>query len=158
MKYIDTTVESVDAVKTNPIKSYFVDCFSTTSFYTPAFTITELLSGMESDEIFTSRLAGFGFHVTIGRPYGWARKKWANLWHVGPESSKFQKFLVDTSLFLMVQPPLYAGVLHFTGTSKEETLAAIVSGTITGIATGRPFGWWQDKVRSYFGTKPALSK
>lgn len=140
------------------LRNYLVDCSATSLFYTPTMAVTELVSGMESEEIVKSRLMGAVAHFSIGRPYGIFRQWWADRWQVGPESPKWKKLAVDTSAMVIMQTPIYSSMLYLAGASKEEILVALPLGLAWGASTGRPFGWVLDKWRKVFGTKPTLEE
>ncbi len=142
----------------NSLTNYLVDVSAGWTFTTPLYGITEFLSGMENEEILKSRALSLIANAVFMRPYGKFRKSWANHWNTIPESSKKRKFVTETTAFSIIQIPLYSTMLYLAGASFEEWMVALPMGLVMGVATGRPFGIWQDKCRQFWGKEPVLSK
>ena len=144
--------------KPSTFKNYLVDTSAAIMVYTPLMASVEYFSGMDSDEILKSRLFAAAANTIITRPYTIFREWWAKQWKADAKSSKTKKFLVDTSAMVMVQTPLYSGILYSSGASLEDIAVALPSGLIVGALSGRPFGYVLDKWRKLWGTKPTLDE
>lgn len=144
--------------KDSPLRNYVVDTTAAWLYWTPLMTVTETISGMESEEIFKSRLMSLCVHAFLGRPNGMFRQYWANTWNADAESSPLKKFAVDTSAQVCFQVPIYSTMLYFSGASFKEGITALTTGVAVGILSGRGFGYVQDKWRKLWGTKPTLDE
>ncbi len=141
------------------VKNYVVDTTAGISFYTPIMAVSEyFIGGMDSYEVLKSRLFAGACYCVIMRPLGKFRRWYANLWNADPESSQLKKFLVDASATVITQIPLYSTILYSSGASLDEITKALPAGIAIGAATGRPFCYFWDKYRKFWGTKPVLDK
>jgi hypothetical protein len=139
------------------LKRYAVDTFAGITYFQPLLGINEyFISGMDEKEVLKSRLTGLFISLLINRPYGKFRQYWAELWDTNAESSKLRKYLVDSSALVMFQLPLYFGALKISGADNDEIIRALPIGISLGLISGRPFGWYLDKVRTFCGTKATL--
>jgi hypothetical protein len=139
------------------LKRYAVDTFAGITYFQPLLGINEyFISGMDEKEVLKSRLTGLFISLLINRPYGKFRQYWAELWDTSTESSKLRKYLVDSSALVMFQLPLYFGALKISGADNDEIIRALPIGISLGLISGRPFGWYLDKVRTFCGTKATL--
>lgn len=140
-------------------KNYIVDTTAGISFYTPIMAASEyFIGGMSSDEVLKSRLSAAVYHSVMRRPLGKFRQWYADMWHADAKSSFMKKFLIDTSVTVILQIPVYSAILYSSGASMEEITKALPAGIAIGASTGRPFGYFLDKWRKVWGTKPTLDE
>ncbi|MBS3170116.1 L-alanine exporter AlaE [Candidatus Woesearchaeota archaeon] len=92
----------------------------------------------------------------VARPYGLFRQYWADSWKTDPTSSATKKLIVDTTAHFCFQLPFYSVILYVSGTSLREGITALIAGLTIGAVAGRPFGYFQDKWRKLWGTRPTL--
>lgn len=143
-------------VPISPLRNYAVDTTATLSFWTPIMASIEYFgAGMDSDEVFKSRLATAAVHMTIARPYGKLRQWIADKLGANAQSSQTKKFAIDT-LAISTQAPLYATILYCSGASLQEAAVALPTGLAVGAVSGRPYGYVLDKWRTLWGTKPTF--
>jgi hypothetical protein len=140
----------------NKLKDYLVDTSAIISFYTPLMASVEFSAGMDLQEVSYSRLYSMMFHSAFGRPYGKYRDWFANKFNTNKDSSKTKKFMVDTSALMLWQIPNYSLILYASGASLEEITLALPLGLTVGAISGRPYGYFLDKWRTYFGRKTTL--
>ncbi|MSR85864.1 L-alanine exporter AlaE [Candidatus Woesearchaeota archaeon] len=137
-------------------KQYLVDVAATWAFYLPTMAGIEFISGMDSEEVVRSRLTSAATAIVIARPFTKLRSSWAGYLDANSGSSPSKKFLVDTSITLITQPPTYAAILYLSGASLKEAAVAIPTGLLFGAASARLFGKFLDSWRSYFGVEATL--
>ena len=102
------------------IRKYTVDTTAAWMFYTPIMaSIEKFIAGMDNKEVLKSRLFAAAYHAIFMRPYGKFREWYAKKWKADPDSSRFKKFLVDTSAMILVQTPSYSAILLLSGASLE---------------------------------------
>src|SRR3989344_2231063 len=89
-------IVSSEKKSSSNFKKYAVDTTSSWLYWTPIMSTTEYFSGMEADEITTSRLLGIGLGLFVARPYGLFRQYWADQWNADATSSDKKKLLSDT--------------------------------------------------------------
>ena len=100
-----------------------------------------------------------GAHLFIGRFYGKSREVWADkVWKADANSSGLKKLGCEITGMIACQLPIYAGILKLSGASVEEIAAALPAGLILGASTARPYGWFSDRWRKAWGTKPVLAE
>ena len=144
-------------ILTADVLEYVVDCSAATTFYTPLFIgIEGLVAGMDSEEIVQSRAFATVTHFSVMRPYGLFRQWTADKFGLSKESNPLVKFGFDTTAFVFFQIPCYTGILKLAEASWDEVKIALPAGIAIGIITGRPFGYFMDKWRKHWGTKPTL--
>ena len=69
------------------------------------------------------------------------------------------QIISSTGTGLLVGGSAYAAVVYFlSGASTEEALAAMPFGVTYNTVSGRPFGWFLDKYRKFWGTTPVYDK
>ena len=154
----ESSSDDVETKVNDPwLRRYIASVTATTSFFTPLSGINEyFIAGMEGDEVLQTRLISAGVNFFYGGIYGWFRGKWANFWNTDANSSRLRKLIVDTTGNVTLGVPTYIGILASSGASAKE-IAATLPGLFTlVIVTGRPFGWYMDKVKKLFGVKPTL--
>lgn len=150
------TIVANEKTFSSRVKRYVVNTTSSWLYWTPIMTATEYFSGMEMDEITATRLSAMGLALFVAHPYGIFRQYWAELWKTDATSSSAKKLIVDTSAHVCFQLPLYSTILYASGTSFREGITALITGLTIGAVGGRPFGYFQDKWRMLWGTRPTL--
>ncbi len=144
-------------VTISPFKNYAVDTTAALSFWTPIMASIEYFgAGMDSEEVFKSRLAAAAVHMTIARPYGKLRQWIADKLGANAQSSQTKKFAIDTLAMISTQAPLYATILYCSGASFKEAAVALPTGLAVGAVSGRPYGYVLDRWRKAWGTKPTF--
>ena len=147
-----------DGIK-REIRPYLVDTSAALSFYTPLMASSEaFIAGMSPEQVLKSRLYAAVYHSIFMRPYGKFREFWARTLKANPDSSRLKKFLVDTSAMILIQTPVYSGILLLTGTDPKKILVALPAGLAIGASSGRPYGYFLDRWRKLWGTKPVLAR
>ena len=116
------------------------------------------VGGMSPEEVVKSRLLAAAYHSVMMRPFGKFRQWYADKWEADAKSSAMKKLLVDTSATVIIQIPVYSAILYSAGASLDETAKALPAGIAIGALTGRPFGYFLDKWRKLWGTKPTLDE
>jgi hypothetical protein len=140
-------------------KGYLVDSLAGLTFFTPVNAFNELfIADMSAQTCIKSRLIGIGIGLVVNRPYGIYREWLAKLMNANAESSKMKKFIVDVIALDTFCLPFFCGLYYVAGATFREAAIAIGMALITGTITARPYGWYLDKFRKLFGTKPTLEK
>lgn len=141
------------------VKYFVVDGTSNALFYIPIMTATESFSGMEAEEIATSRSIGALTAFLTGYAYNsLLRKRLAKTVGVNTQSSWLKRKVVDTSVGMATLAPFYAPMLYFVGASSKEMAIALFTGSLLGAATGGMYGSVADKWRTFWGLEPVLNK
>ena len=138
---------------------FLVDGTSNALFSAPIMAVTEYCSGLEKDEIVTSRsigavtafLAGYAYNALL-------RKQGAKTVGVNINSSWLKRKVVDTTLGMVTMAPYYAPTLYLAGASSKEMAIALFIGSLVGAATGGMYGLVADKWRIAWGLEPVLNK
>ncbi|MEK6809236.1 MAG: L-alanine exporter AlaE [Nanoarchaeota archaeon] len=138
---------------------FLVDGTSNALFSAPIMTMTEYCSGMERDEIITSRSIGAVTAFLAGYAYNsLLRKRGAKTVGVTINSSWLKRKVVDTTLGVVTMAPYYAPTLYLAGASSKEMAIALFTGSLVGAATGGLYGLVADKWRIFWGLEPVLNK
>jgi hypothetical protein len=158
-KYLETTVK----LSNNPVYKYGVDVLSGWLYYTPTYAIQEAISGKDPETIVKTRLIGMAAHALVMRPVGLLRNYVAKKWNVTEDSSIADKIKVNLVSVTPPQSIVYGGMLMggmaWSGNwNWEATAYAWAIGVGLGALHSMPYGYVQDKVRKFFGIKPAIVK
>jgi len=141
------------------LKYFMVDGTSSAIFYAPIMTATEYYSGMEAEEIATSRTIGAVTTFLTGYAYNsLLRKRLAKTVGVNTQSSWLKRKVVDISVGMAAMMPFYAPMLYFAGASSKEMAIALFTGSLLGTVAGGMYGSVADKCRIYCGLEPVLNK
>ncbi len=143
---------------TDHLKYFVVDGTSNALFYAPIMTATERFSGMEWEEVTTSRGIGAATAFLTGYAYSLFRQWSAKTAGATTESSQLKKKIVDTAVGMAAMIPFYAPMLYIAGASAKEMMMALLSGSAMGAATGGAYGHVADKWRVLWGLQPVLNK
>ncbi len=138
------------------LEEYLIDTSAIISFYTPLMASIEVSSGMSFDEVCRSRMYSILFHTFAGRTYGKFRSYYAQQWNANSESSQMRKLFIDTSALVLFQIPNYSLILYASGASLEEITVALPAGLTVGALSGRPYGFFLDRWRTFWGKKATL--
>ena len=157
-KWLETTVK----LSENPVYKYSVDVVSGWLYYTPTYAAQELISGKDPETIIKTRLIGMGAHALAMRPIGLLRNYVAKKWNVTQDSPMIDKIKVNLVAVTPVQSVVYGGMLvggmTWSGNwDWESTAYAWAIGVGLGALHSIPYGFVQDKVRKFFGVKPAIA-
>ncbi len=158
-KYLETTVK----LSNNSAYKYGVDVLSGWLYYTPTYAIQEAISGKDPETIVKTRLIGMATHALVMRPVGLLRNYVAKKWNVTDKSSLADKIKANFVGVSSIQAPVYAGMLiggmAWSGNwNWEATAYAWALGVGIGALHSFPYGYVQDKVRKFFGVKPAIAE
>ncbi|MEK6830291.1 MAG: hypothetical protein AABY15_09315 [Nanoarchaeota archaeon] len=156
-------LENTSRLAGNPIYNYSVDVLSGWAYYTPTYALQELAAGKDIDTIIKTRLIGLAAHAVAMRPIGLLRNKFAKKWNVTQDSPLKDKVKLNFAIVTPVQATVYAGMLMggmaWSGNyDLESSLYAWGVGVGLGALHSVPYGFVQDKVRKFFGVKPAIAK
>jgi len=167
------------SVESNPKESfrskaytYAVDVMSGWMYYTPTYALQEGLAryvcqgtvtDADIDTIVKTRLIGLGFHAIAMGPIGIVRNHVAKKWDVTKESPLVEKLKVNATAITPIQSFVYAGMLTggmwWSGNWYiQSSVYAWGLGVGLGVAHSILYGFVQDKVRTFFGVKPAIGK
>ena len=151
---------SVKVVKSS-IYQYGVDVLSGWLYYTPTYAAQELAVGKDVETIVKTRLIGMAVHAIAMRPVGLLRNYVAKKWDVNQDSPLIDKMKVNLVTVTPVQAVAYAGILAggMVWSGNYDLKSSVYAWTI-GVGLGAlhsiPYGFVQDKVRKFFGVKPAI--
>lgn len=138
---------------------FVVDGTSNMVFNGPFMLVTELLSGMEWDEIERSRGIGAATAFLTGYLYNYfGRQKMAETVGVNVESARAKKRVVDATVGMATTALFYAPQLYLADVSTEEMAVALGIGSFVGGILGLFYGPVADKWRIYCGLQPVLNK
>ena len=138
---------------------YFVVDGMSSALVSPIMAITEVVSGMEWNEIGKSR--GLGAMAAFFTGYAYnslLRGRLARGVGVDTESSWLRRKSIDTTIGAVTMVPYYAPMLYFAGASSKEMAIALFLGSLVGAAVGGVYGSIADRWRVYCGLKPVLNK
>lgn len=144
------------------IYRYGIDVFSGWIYYTPTYAIQELVAGKDVDTVIKTRLIGMAAHAIAMRPVGLLRDYMAKKWNVTRQSPLSDKVKVNLVAVTPPQAVVYGGMLvgGMAWSGNYDVKASMYAWGI-GIALGAlhsiPYGFVQDKVRQFFGIKPAIA-
>lgn len=158
-KWLETTVK----LSENPAYRYLTDVISGWLYYTPTYALQELASGKDLNTVIKTRLIGMGTHAVVMRPIGVVRNYFAKKWNVTQESPLVDKVKVNLVAVTPIQAVAYGGMLiggmAWSGNWNWGASAyAWGIGVGLGVLHSIPYGFVQDKVRKFFGVKPAIAK
>ena len=120
------------------------------------FTITGVLNerfvaGMDWDEVARARGIGAALMVLTARLYGlwrdWVLERFAG-------EGRRSQLVWDTIALIGFQVPVYAAILVAGGAEGVEVVQGCLGVTVIMLVSGRPYGLWLDRVRSWFGLPP----
>ena len=116
-------------------RNYVVDTLAVWSFYNPPFALMEYCwAGLNGEEVLKARLMAITLQATTTRLiYAPLRQWWADIWKADYTSSKFKKWIVDTTGFMMYQIPVYTATLLVAGANESEIKKALPARIILGI-------------------------
>ena len=141
-------------------KYFVVDGIAYAAFYAPIMAVTERVSGLEWNEIETTRtigaVTGFASAYAISLlTKWWGKSIGAN---TNAKNGTKKKRIVDTAVGIITTMPSYAPILYVAGASAKEMMLALVLGPVTAAAAGlvyRPVAdWWRKKC----GLEPVFYK
>ncbi|MBT4445997.1 L-alanine exporter AlaE [archaeon] len=157
-------------------KNYAVDVMSGSIYYTATYGLQEIAFGADSEELLKTRLIGLGVGAVIMRPVGLARNYVADKMNVTQESLFLDKLKVNVAAITPLQAIVYGGMLvastawsEYLVMPEPEVVESVVDsisdfptatwlfGTAVGGLHAFPYGWFNDKIRTYFGVKAAIS-
>ncbi len=158
-KWLETTVK----LSENSVYKYGVDALSGWVYYTPTYAVQELACGKDLDTVIKTRLIGLGSHLLTMRPIGLLRNYAARHWNVTQESSLLDKMKVNVVAVAPLQAVTYGamlvGSMAWSGNYDwKATTYAWGIGVTLGVFHSIPYGYVQDKIRTFFGIKPAIGK
>jgi len=147
----------------NQIYKYLVDVGSGEFYYTIAYGIQEMAAGKDVDTVIKTRLLAMAVHAFTMRPIGVLRNYVAKKWGVTQKSSIVDKIKVNLVSVTPVHSVVYGctlvGGMFWSGHWDWESSAyAWAIGVGLGALHSIPFGFVQDKIRSFFGVQPAIVK
>ena len=157
-KWLETCVKLAE----NPVYKYGVDVLSGWVYYTPTYAVQELAAGKDIDTVVKTRLIGMVAHTVAMRPIGLLRNYVAKKWNVTPESPLVDKMKVNLVAVTPIQAVVYAGMLAggMAWSGNYDVKSSVYAWTI-GVGLGTlhsiPSGFVQDRVRRFFGIKPAIA-
>ena len=160
-KWLDATAKFSE----NPVYKYAVDVLSGWGYYTPTYAAQELAVGKDIETVFRTRLLGMAVHMVVMRPSGLLRNYVAKKWNVTQDSSLVDKIKVNLVAITPLQAVTYAGMLaggmawsgHYDINEIKSSAYAWIIGVGLGVLHAIPYGFIQDKVRTFFGVKPAFA-
>jgi len=141
-------------------KYFVVDGAACAAFYTPVMTATEYLSGMEWNEIETTRSIGAatsllsGYGISLLRQYG-GKLLSATRNNTGKFSGPKKK-IIDIVVGMATTMPPYAPVLYVAGASAKEMMIALVVGSAAAAVAGLTYGHFSDWWRKSWGLESVL--
>ena len=143
--------------------NYSVDVLSGWLYYTPTYALQEIAAGKDLDTIAKTRAIGLAAHMIMMRPTGLLRNYFANKWNVTKESSFLDKMKVNLVAVTPLQSVAYASMLvggmAWSGNYDwKASLYAWIVGVGLGALHAFPYGYVQDKVRSFCGVAPAIAE
>lgn len=138
----------------NAVKSALVDSAAGIAFYTPIMGLYEtLIAGYSISESAAIRsqaaILGIGLYAAYGKYRDWVLMTTGTK----PESSKRKKAIVETAASYLFNAAAYFGILAANGTKPMQALGTALGGTVLVGISGRPYGWFLDKMRNHFSTK-----
>ena len=156
-KWLETTVK----LSENSVYKYGVDAVSGWLYYTPTYAAQELAAGKDLDTVIKTRLIGLGSHLLTMRPIGLLRNYVAERWNVTEDSPLLDKVKVNVVAVAPVQAVTYGAMLmgSMAWSGNYDWKAANYAwaiGVTLGVFHSIPYGFVQDKIRMFFGVKPAI--
>ncbi len=156
-KWLETSVKLAES----PAYQFGVDVLSGWLYYTPTYAAQELAVGKDVETVIKTRLIGLVAQAVAMRPVGLLRNYVAKKWGVTKESSLVDQMKVNLVAVTPPQAIVYGGMLAggmaWSGNyDLESSLYAWGVGVGLGTLHSIPYGFVQDKVRKFFGVKPAI--
>lgn len=159
---INSRVPSHDTSLLDKIKQhskYFAaDGAACAMFYTPIMAATEYLSGLEWNEIETTRSIGAATSFLSGYGISLLRQWWGKIIGATRKNSGPKKTAVDIAVGVVTTMPSYAPVLYVAGASAKEMMIALTIGSTAAAVAGLTYGHFSDRWRKYWGLEPVLYK
>lgn len=156
----DSLESAVDKeAKKRNVRQIFADTTAAVTFSWLIGSINDLAAGLDTKQWLKTRGAMSVANAILGRPYSMYRDFINRKMGVTKESGFFRRALADMTAAVTVYAPLYAGVLYFlTDAKHDQMMAACATQTIMAAVIGRPYGWYNDKMRGWFGAKSEYQK
>lgn len=145
------------------VYNYSVDVLSGWLYYTPTYALQEIAAGKDIETVAKTRLIGMAAHTIAMRPTGLLRNYFANKWNVTEGSPLIDKIKVNLVAVTPIQSVVYASMLlggmAWSGNYDwKASLYAWGVGVGLGAFHAFPYGYVQDKVRSFCGVTPAIAE
>ena len=138
---------------------YAADTVAAQSWGLTVGTLTEIAAGMSAEQIAKSRGMMIVMNAVVGRPYGLWRDFVLRTYGVTEETGKLARAAIEGVATASFYTTLYVSLNAAFNDTDGKTLAmSAVSGVAMGLALGRPYGWYLDKVRDWFGVSPEYIK
>lgn len=154
-----TVDEKVVESNESELRSYIVTNIAANTFYQPCFFLIEYgLAGWEFEKSLKARGCGLLMGLGLNWVYDKYRKAWSKLCKTDADSSRLKKFIVDTLGNIVFMLPISLLICYLVDADTQETAIATTLSTIFSLSSGRPYGFWLDNVKKYFGIKPTLEK
>ncbi len=157
----DKWLETSTRLSGNKVYRYGVDVLGGSLFYTPAYAIMELGTGNDPKTVLANRVVGVGVHASVMGYVGKRRNRIAEAEGVTKDSLFRKQAMVNFKAITPVQLVVYPIMLGAAQTiSGEWDLVAAGYACAIGVGFGSslayPFGIVQDRVRRFFGIRPAI--
>jgi len=158
----DQGLETSVKLAENPIYKFAVDVLSGWAYYTPIYAIQELASGKDFETVVKTRAIGLVAQAITMRPVGLLRNHVAQKWNVTKDSSLLDKMKVNVVATTPIQAVVYGGMLvggmAWSGNYDwKSSLYAWGIGVTLGAFHSIPYGFVQDRIRTFCGIKPAIA-
>jgi hypothetical protein len=136
-----------------------IDVWAMNSFsYLVALPIEIVIAGMSWREHVQVRLVALLLNTLVARPFGLWRD-WVFQRFAAQHSDGFLKlYLLDTTVFLSFQMPLYVGNLVLGGAGAAEIFKAALTVSLIAGLLGRPYGYYLDWLRTRAGLQAATAR
>jgi hypothetical protein len=136
---------------------FIVEAFAMNSFSLAITMPGELIfARMSFPEYAKTRIAASIINTLTGRPYGIWRDYIFRVGQTTQASPWLRKYISDTLAFMSFQLPLYWISMTIGGARLKEMLMASLPITIIAGLTGRPYGFYLERVRSFFRIRSAV--
>jgi len=140
---------------TEELKYFAADGSSYACYYGLIMGATELLVGLDWEQLKTTRGAGFVTGFLFGRIVNLLRERGKDKQKTS--SITFRKATVDTAIGIVTTMPGYAPILYLAAEKSEQgiTLPLVIGSVVSGIA-GLGYGLVSDWYRKRLGLQPVF--
>lgn len=135
----------------------FADIFALVSFaFVVGMFVEVVISGMTMFQSLQSRSMAIPLNMLVARPYGVFRDWMFS--GLGVHKSRWlSKTAVDMLALTVFMVPQYVTVLLIVGAETAQIVSASISLVLMTMIIGRPYGFYLDFCRKWFGfVKPSL--
>ncbi len=136
-------------------KARIADTLTSITFGLVVGTANEMLVvGLSPEQTLKSRAISIPLNTITGRPYGAYRDFLLKKLKITEKSGFFRKALGEFASYASFWTPIYSTILYCLGADNDQILAGAVTTAAMSTFISYPYGWYQDKMRGWFGVKP----